>query len=300
MLKAIDIQASPVVLATYGMPADERTLPTMYGNHAITKVNLDGREFHLDCTGTSFRYPYFVAVDHGVKTINVLEREIGQIEVPPAEDNILDVNVRMQLDEEGNLKAILKLSSNGSIEGIARSSLEQINKMLRKMVAQQALNQFSPGAELKQIEVTDESDLNTPLEIKLKIALPEYPTFAGDLMIFKMPLSELANVFAMITALDKRQYDVLSPTTMCIRQRTQLELPDGYVPKGLPEAAIFTTPYTDYHASYSVDGNKVVFEDKLSLNSRTVPAKDYQQFKQFLENVADYTKLPLFLYKARS
>ncbi|MFH1745696.1 MAG: DUF3857 and transglutaminase domain-containing protein [Planctomycetota bacterium] len=298
MLKAIDIQASPVVLATYGMAADDRTLPTMYGNHAITKVNLDGREFHLDCTGTSFRYPYFVMMDHGVTTINVLEREIGRIEVPPAAENALDINLRMRLDEEGNLKAIVKFNTNGSIEGFGRMGLEQINKMFRKMVVQQALNQLSPGAELKSIEVSDESDLNQPLEIKLKVLLPEYPTFAGELMIFKMPLSELASAFATVAALDERQFDVLSPSTIMFRQHTELELPEGYVPKGLPESVNFKTPYTSYEARYNFDGQTVVFDDSLSLNKRAIPAQDYQQLKKFLEDVTDFTKLPLFLYHA--
>ena len=298
MLKVVGIKAAPVIIMTNSGPADDRSLPTMYGNHAITEVELNGRTFHLDSTATTFRYPYFRMDDHGVKTINVVDRKIGETEIPSADDDALDVRLRMRLDEEGNLKAIAELTCNGGIEAMARMGLEQINKMFRKMAAQQALNEWSPGAELKQLEVSDESDLTKPLEITLKLVLPQYPTFAGDLMVFEMPLAEMSSSLAVVTALDERRFDVQSPTTMSIRQHTEIELPEGYIPKGLPDAAMFTTPYTSYHASYSFDGQKVVFEDNLSLHQRVIPAEDYADLKNFMEDVTDFTKVPLFLYKA--
>jgi hypothetical protein len=300
MLKAIDVKAEPVILATYGLPEDDRSLPTMFGNHAITEVHLDGRDFHLDCTGTSFRYPYFIMMDHGVSTINVLERKIGKIEVPPADENVLHLDIKMRLEETGDLKAILKLKMNGSVEGIARMGLEEINKIFLKMVAQQAINSLSPGAELRSIETTDESNLDEPLEITLKILFPEYPTFAGDLMIFEMPFAKLLKTAAALTALDEREFDILSPSAIGLRQRIQLQLPEGYVPKGLPDGVELTTPYTDYTARYEFDDGRIVFEDSLSLNRRRIPAEDYPQLKQFMDEFSDFARLPLFLYKSRS
>ncbi len=298
MLKACDIKAEPVILATYGLPEDDCELPTMFGNHAITEVHLNGRDFHLDCTGTSFRYPYFVLVNHGVKTINVLDRRIGQVEVPPADQNALDVHMKMRLESDGTLKAIVKLDMNGSVEGIMRQILEQINAMLRKMVAQQAINSLSPGAELISIDVTDEADLDTPLKVTLKIKLPEYPTEAGDLLIFEMPLAKLVKSIGALTALDEREFDILSPSTMCLRQHIELQLPKGYEPKGLPEPVEFSTDHTTYTASYRFEDGKIFFNDDLRLNERRIPADAYSALKQKLENFGDFVKLPLFLTKA--
>lgn len=298
MLKVVGIKAAPVIIATNFSPADDRTLPTLYGNHAINEIELDGRRFHLDTTATTYRYPYFRLDDHGVTTINVLDRRIGHTEVPSAEDNLLDVHLRLRLDAAGNVKAIVRLTGNGSVEAMARMGLEQINKLFRRQVVQQALNAFSPGAELKELEVSDESDLTRPLEITLKVVLPEYVTFAGDLMIFEMPLAKLVRSFAAVTALEQRRFDVQSPTTFCVRQHTELELPPGFVPRGLPDAALFTTAYTDYHAEYRLEEGRVIFEDRLSLNRRIIPAEDYAVLKQFVEDVADFTQVPLFLYPA--
>ncbi|MBU0638341.1 MAG: DUF3857 domain-containing transglutaminase family protein [Planctomycetes bacterium] len=297
MLDVVGIKASPVIIATYGAPADDRTLPTLYGNHAITQVELDGRRFHLDSTATTYRYPYFRFDDHGVTTINVLDREIGRVEVPPSESNALDVNLKARLDEAGNVQAAATLTMNGGLEAMLRMGLEQINKLLLKMVAQQALNAVSPGADLKRITVSDETDLSKPLNIKLRLDLPEYSTFAGDLMIFKMPLSEMATSFSVITALDERKYDVLSPTTFCLRQHMQLELPQGYVPKGLPEPLKVSTGQMRYEAQFRVDGPTLIYDDALYLDKRRISPADYGQCKRFLEDVAEYTKLPLFLYK---
>ncbi len=300
MLKAVGIKAEPVIVATYGLPEDDRELPTMYGNHAITEVHLNGRSFHLDCTGTSFRYPYFPMVDHGVSTINVLERKIGEVEVPPAEMNMIDANMKMRLKEDGTLQAIFKFSLNGSMEGFARAGLEQINQMLRKMVAEQMINSLSPGAKVVDLEISDESDLTVPLEIKLKIVMPEYPTFAGDLMIFEMPLGKLAKSAAVLTALDEREFDILVPSAMGLRQTVTLQLPDGYEPKGLPDDVAYSSPYASYEASFEYVDGAVVYTDKLTMDRRRVPASDYATFKQLMEDFTDFAKKPLFLYKPRS
>lgn len=300
MLKAVDIDAEPVIIATYGMPEDPRTLPTMWGNHAITEVHLDGRDFHLDCTGTSFRYPYFVLLDHGRTTINVLERKIGRVEVPPPQENALDVNVRMRLDEDGTLKAIFELKPNGSFEGVARQALDEINAMLRKMVVEQLVNMLSPGAELKGLDISDESVLEEPLTVKFRILLPEYPTQAGDLMIFEMPLARLVKMTAALTALDEREYDIELPSAFSLRQKIRLELPEGYVPKGLPAPVQHATPYVTYDARYGFEDGTIVFEDTFSVHRREIPTEDYREVQRFMEDFTDFVKLPLFLSKTRS
>ncbi len=295
MLKAVNIQAAPVIIATYGMPADDYTLPSMYGNHAITGVRLNGRDFHLDCTGTTFRYPYFPLMDHGVAAFNVLERRVGCVEVPPPDEDALDLNLLMRLDENGDLRAIVKISMNGSVEGFSRAGLDQINRLLRKMVTEQALNQFSPGAELKQLEVSDEADLTQPLKIEFKVLLPKYATRAGELLICELPLAKFGKVLAGLTALEKRRFDILMPSTFCIRQHTELRLPDGYAPKGLPDPADLSTPYTSYKARFELAAGAVKLEDRLSLDQRRIPAADYAAVRKFVEDYATYTKVPLFL-----
>jgi hypothetical protein len=299
MLKTLDIDSSPVIVATNSMPADDRTLPTLYGNHAFNKITLGDRSFHLDSTATTYRYPFFRMDDHGITTINVREREIGMTEVPPADDNAVGARLRMRLSEDGTLKAILDLNFNGSMEAMARRWLEQVNTLLRRQVLQQGLNQFCPGAQLKELEITDEADLAQPLQATLKIVLPEYPTFAGDLMIFEMPLARLTRLFAVISALDERDFDVQMPTTMCVRQRTELELPSGYQVRGLPDGVALNSAYASYNANYRLGDQKVVFEDELKLTRRVVPRDDYDRLKTFMEDVTDYVKLPLFLFKER-
>ncbi len=297
MLKAAQIKAEPVVLATYSMPDDDREIPSLWGNHAITEVHLGDRSFHLDCTGTSFRYPYLPMLDHGVTTINMLERKIGRVEVPRADQNAISLNVRMKLEDNGDVKAVIKIDSNGSAEGFARQGLEQINKLLRKTVAQQVINSWSPGAELKQIKVSDDADLETPLEITLKILLPDYPSRAGDLMILKLPLADLTKSMAAIAALQQREFDILMPSTMSLRQNIRVDLPAGYTSKGLPEDAHLETPYTSYDASYRLEDGAIVFEDNLSLNARSIPHEDYGEFRRFMQAFSDYARVPLFIAK---
>lgn len=300
MCKAVGIEAQPVILATYGLPEDDRKLPTMYGNHAITEVQLNGRDFHLDCTGTSYRYPSFSMMDQGVSTINVLQRKIGQIEVPPPDAHAIHLDAKLRLEDNGDLKAIMNFSMSGEMEGSARAVLEQVNEMFRKMLADQMVNSLSPGAEVKKLTVSDQSDLNTPLTVEARILFPDYPTRAGELLICKLPLSGLLQMAAAVSALDERKFDILLPSTMSLTQTISLELPTGYVPKGLPEGVLYETPYTQYNAAFEVSDGKIVFKDTLALTQRRIPATDYAKFKDFMEQFTDFAKRPLFLYKTGS
>ncbi len=300
MLRCKGIKASPVILSTNNTPADDRSLPTLYGNHAITKVYLGEKPIYLDCTAATFRYPYFRPDDYGVTTINVLEGEIGYVDMPPPEHNQLTIGMDLQLDVEGNVDAVVDVDMTGAIEAMLRAGLEQINVMLRKMVAQQLINQLAPGAELKDIRVSDEKDLTKPLTLTLEARLPEYPTFAGELMIFKLPLTEFFTSFPDI-ALDERKFDIVQNTSGRIIRRFKVHLPPDYVPKGLPEPIELDAPWATYRATYVVDGDTIKFEDRLTQKGvRRIDVKDYARYREFYQGVAEAAKVPLFLYRAQS
>jgi len=296
MLKAIDVEAYPVIIATNDMPADDRSLPRLFANHAINKIRLSDRTFYLDTTAETFRYPFFRPDDHGVTTINVLEREISAIDVPPPDHNAIDINLDMAVDLDGNVQADVTINMTGGIEAGLRMGLEQINKIMLKMVAQQAINSISPGSALEQIDISDEADLSTPLTVKMKVRLPEYPNFAGDLMIFPLPLSEGLHQFEE-ASLDERRFDIDYGTSSEVQQHVRLRLPSGYEAKGLPDPLSLESPYVEYQASFSKDGTAVVFEERFSQGRRIIPKEDYFEHKALLERVADYARRPVFLKK---
>lgn len=294
MLEAIDIKSYPVILATNDMAADDRLLPRLYGNHAINRVYLDDRGFYLDTTAETFRYPYFRSDDHGVTTINVLERRIGQIEVPPPDHTAMDIRLDMKLDEKGNLDAEVVIAMTGSIEAGLRTGLEQVNKMFLKMAAQQAINSISPGAQLKGIDISDESDLTVPLTVSMKVRLPDYPSLAGDLIIFPLPLSEGIHRFPEIS-LEERQFDIDYRSSGHVALHMRLQVPDGYEAVGLPEPLSLQSPYIQFEASFSRDGNTIVYEDSYTRPRRIVPKEAYGAHKAMLERVANYSRKPVFL-----
>ncbi len=296
MLQAVKIKSFPVILTTNDMPADDRTLPRLYANHAINKVYLDDRVLYLDTTAESFRFPFFRPDDHGVTTINVLEREIGTIDVPPASHNAIGIGFDMAINTAGDVTMDLDIDLTGSLEAGIRMALEQINDTLLTMVAQQAINSISPGAQLQDIQVSKKSDLNVPLTIKMKVTMPGYSSFAGDLMIVPLPLSEGIHQYAEVS-LDERKFDIDYGTSGEIRQHARLKVPQGYEAKGLPDPLHIETPYAHYQASYSYDGQAIVFEDSLSRSGRVIPKKDYRAHKKLLERVADYARKPIFLKK---
>ena len=127
----------------------------------------------------------------------------------------------MTVDAAGNVDADVRLGMTGGAEAAIRQGLEQINKIMLKMAAQQAINSISPGAVLNRIETSDEKELTEPLTLTMSVRLPEYPTFAGELMIFPLPLHEVIHQFAEVS-LDERLYDIEYLTSGRIRLHMRL------------------------------------------------------------------------------
>jgi len=294
MLEAMDIKSYPVLLATNDRAAEDRSLPRLFANHAINKVYLGDRNFYLDTTAETFRYPYFRADDHGVNTINVLERKIEEIPVPPPDDNAIDIRLDMTLDPKGDVDAQVDIHMTGSIEAGLRTGLEQINKIMLKMAAQQAINSVSPGAQLQGVDISDETDLSVPLTINMKVRLPDYPSSAGDLMIFPLPLTEGIHQFPEIS-LEERQFDIDYKSSSRVDQHVRLHTPDGFEAVGLPPAVSLQSPYLQFEAKFTRDGNTIVYEDSLTQPSRIVPKEDYGAHKAMLERIANYSRKPIFL-----
>lgn len=294
MMKVIGVEAYPVGVNTNNAGDIDVEIPIFDANHAISEVYLEGRRFYLDCTATTYRYPYFRSDDHGIWASNEILGKFNWIDVPPPEDNMYVQVKRLQVKDNGDTVVSYVNEFNGSQEAYSRSFWQSVKESERKRVFQNSVNSINPGAEVIDFSFTEPLDLSIPFSYKARYRLNGYGKIAGNLMIFKIP--GFSRSFSSVS-LPERKYDLHYDSSDCQKRRTIIDLPENYTIKYLPSSIEINNEYMSYSAHYIVFENQVFFEDELKFKKRIVPVKDYPNFRNSLQEVSRYSDEQIFLEK---
>jgi hypothetical protein len=296
LLRIAGVEAYPVWVNTNDSPRIPTTIPTLGGNHAITQIVSGGKTFFLDPTASYYRYPAFRWDDHGVVALNPLAGTFYEIEPPDPSLEAENYEMEVSLSENGNAEVKQKFTATGTIEAAYRSFFDRQNEERKLKYQQRLINSYSPGAKLISYATKNEKDLSEPFQWRCEFALPNYTTSAGDIVILRVPGLEYE--FPEV-ALQERKYDIHYASVSQITHHVVLNLPDSYTVRFVPAAACFESPYCSYEAKYTVDGSKIVFEDKFIRGKRIVPVADYAAHKGVLQKIASYSRQRVFLQSGK-
>ena len=292
LMKAIGVESEPVIVLTNDAGVDDRTLPTMRGNHAISQVHLNARSFYLDSTSSVHRYPAFSRGDHGVTAVNALRREIGFIAVPPPEMNCRTYDMAMTVAANGDAEVHYRSRYVGDYEAGVRAYYTYTPPNNHARALSNMLSAMSPKARLKRHQLHNVPDISKPFSIEMWYGMPDHVVNAGDLRIFAMPGIEME--FGEVS-LPTRTFDIVYRTSLETVKRITVRVPPTYKLKYLPAKVDLRTPYASYHAQYELQGaSTIVFTSTFRRPKRIVPVKDYRLYREFLQQVSRSSKEQVF------
>lgn len=292
LLKVIEVPSEPVIVLTNDRGVDDRQLPTMRGNHAISQVHLDGRSFYLDSTSSVHRYPSFSRGDHGITAINALRREIGFIEVPPPEMNTRDYALTVTVAPQGDADVFYRSRYVGNYEAGVRGYYMYTQESDHLRVLSGLVSSMAPKARLVRHKLRNVHDISKPFSMRMWFSIPGHVMRAGQLRIFSVPGIEAE--FPEI-ALAKRKYDLVYSTSLRTIRHVKIAVPPNYRVKYLPPPIDLKTPYATFEARYQhTGGSAVLFTSTFRRITRVVPVSGYQTYRTFLQKMSKYTKEQMF------
>ncbi|MCX5759527.1 MAG: hypothetical protein NTU83_13685, partial [Candidatus Hydrogenedentes bacterium] len=262
------------------------------GNHCISEVCFQGRDFYLDTTAQTYRYPYFRADDHGVSALNAIRGDLRTIPVPPPEDNRRISRLDVALTANGDAAVKTRNEYNGTVEAGVRAFWKRAREDERKPMMMEYVNSLSPGAVLHAFTLSPLEDLGKPLEMTLDYALTGHAIRVKDLLYLRMPTLERDFPEA---AFETRRYPIEYMTTEERILDIDLAVPAGFHVKWTPPPLDVSSPYLDYHAKYEEKDGHVVLHETLRRLERTVPAADYPAYRDALRHIAAFGKQEVFL-----
>ena len=301
MLKAIGVEAHPIIIMTNDQETVDRCIPGLDGNHAITKVFMpDGRELFLDATATTYKFPYFRCDDQGVSYVDAIGRTVGMIPENKPEDNLERMDVRMEIFPDGRAEAEFKSTPMGMMEAAYRAFWEWQQKERYPLIFANWMNSIFPQANLDSFALIGISDMDSQLVEWAKVSVDSFPSEAGDLWIITIPGVERSMRGFEEVNLAERKFDIEYSCPYENEYNVEIRLPKGAKIVALPEDVhLSCDPYADFSLTFDKKGNRVVVHEVFRLKKRVVPAYEFARYKDFIIAAKQAVEKRLFIRKPK-
>ncbi|RKZ25950.1 hypothetical protein DRQ26_05165 [bacterium] len=299
MLKAIGVEAHPIIIMTNDEESVDRCIPSLDGNHAITRVFLpDGREIFLDATAYADKYPYFRSDDQGVSFVDAIGREIGTTSTNIPEENSERIDVDMQIDENGDATAEFRSLPSGMREGDYRSWWEFQQPERFEQIFTNWMNGIFPQASLDTFSLIGLGSLDSQLVEWAKVSVDSFPTVAGDMWILTVPGIARSMVGFGEVNLAERKFDIEYTAPYQEEYYVKIHLPKGAKIIALPDAVeLKCEPYADFSLKFKKSGRSIIVSQRFRLKERIVPVSDFERYKNFIISAKQAVEKRAFVRK---
>jgi Domain of Unknown Function with PDB structure (DUF3857)/Domain of Unknown Function with PDB structure (DUF3858)/Transglutaminase-like superfamily len=296
LLKAVDIPSYYTIL--YGdryRRNIETDFVSMQGNHIILTIPVGDKYTWLECTSQTDPFG-FQANFTDDRDVLIIKPEGGQIvhtKIYAANENAQIGKGKYSIAPNGDFSGEIQIISTGTQYG-AKSDLDRMQPEQKEKHYKEYWDDIN---NLKIEKITHE---NNKKEIRFtqnaKLSAEKYATFVGDKMMVTV------NAFNRLSASVKRIRNRKTPFEIARgfvdEDEVVVELPAGFALDFVPPAYESKTKFGTYTVSFEKkESNIVVYKRLLILNSGTYTNKEYDAYRQFMDQVSQNDNAKIILTK---
>ena len=272
-------------------------LPTLYFEHAVCVIKLNGQMIVMDPTDEMSReLGAEYAGDRYGLYISEWGSDIYKIPATPSDTNLGKFSYSGTLNNDLKLSTDLKVSGTGRHEIYSRKFKNNCTDDVFAIALEKYASTISPSAIVSNITSGNPEDLDNPFNFSFKITTDDYGIQAGKYHLISFPgLSspfdlELLKIIASASSLQTRKYDISFSAPRTYEIEDTLTIPDGYKVISLPNNLKLSDGFISVDLKFNQSGNNVVFKGKYSIENRTIPAEHYKSFKSIAETIKKSSK----------
>jgi len=210
----------------------------------------------------------------------------------PPTDNLLAVESRVHLLEDGTLEGTLRFEGKGIADGRLRGI--PANRPARDIrpYLEGWLGELSPRVELSEILFSDHRDFTRDTTLRLVYRIPGWALdLGGEFELLSPGLSLLAHNGALSRLVavpdgDAREH----PLFLWAGQRIELD-EELQLPRGLdweePEAIALTESQGTFTCDWKHQGRKLTMTAAMQVNQRTIPADDFPGLRRIADAIEE-------------
>ncbi|MEW6467523.1 MAG: transglutaminase domain-containing protein [Bacteroidota bacterium] len=303
MLREVGIESYYVLVKTNDYN-HQKSLPSLYFNHAIAAYYLDGKVNFLDMT-TDF-YPYYIlpSMDANAWALLIKDGETQLLQLP--KDNVDSVKNKAEISVTARLKGDRSIDMKvgavyrGAMGGDIREELTLSNKDEQKNFILQMLGEGIFGnPSLSDYQFDNLEEISLPLTSAYSLSAQNYSDRVASMLVFRVPYMMPVNTNpAIVTdtranSLDVSELVTVEPTL----QKITLIFPEGYELLEMPKDISIESKYGVYRVTFKKTGDGLYIEKFQSFNTSVIDVKEYNAFKEYYQKLFDIDSTKIAIKK---
>ena len=288
MLDLVGIKAYPCLISMAPHERINRRLPFLSQfNHMIAAVPTGTDTYiWLDTTASTCSFgdlPYNVQGRTGF-LISDSHGTFVDTPVFSAGSNRLVSTTELALNNEGSVQGTLHVQTSGQYSLNTRWTYQQIHPTAVKTTLATELSQQFPGIQVEWYDMSDLSDLNTPVAINLGFHVENYAKPLGNSMLLPLPIDEFS-AYAETFADEDRTYLLDFGYPMQIEKTVRIRIPEGWTAI-LPEDIHYTLEVAELHRQCRQVEDVITYHLVFTLKNHILPAEAYSAAKLLFVSLA--------------
>lgn|GEM_PF-1151723 len=270
-------------------------------DHAVVRVELQGREIWLDPAAGPYTFGDLPQGDQGVRALLLDREQLQLVSIPldgPRQQQV-QRHCEGYLDASGNYVVHAEVTALGERAATFRALLLDRNHDHRCRLIQQSVAEERPGAVVDQIEIKGVEDLGCPMVVSYRVTLPAWARRIENLLLLRVPWSEPLDVIGPISAATRR-FPLQMPQAHLQEERHVLQLPAGWTGYGLPFEMRRQCPWAAYENQIHLHGATLVCQRHMETRGGIVPPDEFAGLKAFWETCARADQADVVLVRTGS
>ena len=309
MLRSIGVESYPVAIysGSRRVVREQWASPQQF-NHAIiaiavpedvdlpavTEVDGFGRLLFFDPTSQSTAFGWLPESQQDSWAL-LVDPDRGQLVRAPSvepEANLLERTIQATLAADGSIEATIREVASGASAADNRSLYSGVTEpQYRRIIERWVTN----GATSAQVSKIDVNAAEPGFELDVALTAPGYAqSMGGRLLVFKPAV--VARRDGMHWDDEERVYPITLHAD-ALEETTRLKLPAGFKIDEKPADLQLDKEFGTYEASWTAEGDELVFKRRLLLRNAEVPPEQYAELRGFFNAVTAAEVTPVVLVK---
>lgn len=301
MLTQLGIDAYYVLVKTNSY-FDMEIVPSMYFDHVIAGVKLNGEMHYYDLTTDN--YPHYVINENDVNAWGlIIDGEDEKLFRLPNDylntgKNGISYNIVAQLNSDFSVDLEVESEYKGLLSGLLREYIEakpkhEVENKLLGMIGEELFN----NVKLQQMDFENPDNITEPLKGNYKLHSDKYSDNVLDIYFMNVPFLNPINnsvVFSSeerMNTLDLNRLTEIAPT----QETLLMKFPQGKRLYKLPENVSIDNEYFTYELKFSKEKDAIRVEKYQRFKKQQVGVDEFQKIKELYTQLYDADKTKIVL-----
>lgn len=284
LLRALNIEAYPALISTFGSKTTEEAIPAPDFNHVIVYIPRPAGGLWLDTTSEVNRFPrlYWINQGRSALLVDAQKGRLMKTAGPAPEENEGRMTVTGYVRDR-TLYFDVNVEAKGALGDVMKMLLRPLSPENQKEATTSALkNLFTGQPDVKNVRVAGLREARTVFSLSGTIEIsngwnPEMTTYTQ-----LHSLKPVLDFFPMVRDFpqpDHRRYGYQSLFPVTLVMESILSAPEPAMAiSSIPPAESLDTPYISFTARYAKDGRSIRSSSRLIQKTSVLDNAQYKQF----------------------